>query len=36
MDDAGNPYLILAVDPKDSVSKIGDRFPVGDNEETFA
>jgi hypothetical protein len=37
MDDKGYRELVLAVDPKDSKgSQIGDRYPVVDNEETFA
>jgi hypothetical protein len=34
---AGYRELVLAVDPKDSRgSQIGDRYPVVDNDETFA
>jgi len=36
MDDDGRRTLVLVVDPKDSHgSKIGDCFPVIDNDETF-
>jgi hypothetical protein len=37
MDDKGYRELVLAIDPKDSRgSQIGDRYPVVDNDETFA
>lgn len=36
MDDKGCRELVLAVDPKVEGSRVGDRFPGVDNEETFA
>ena len=37
MDENGRRFLVLAVDPKDGgQSAVGDRFPVVDNDETFA